>query len=97
MRYFHRPALNQKDVRWYTLHVQPDLFGGFDLVCRSGRIGRRKVCEELERFGSVHLAQRRLSVLSSMRLESGFVELDRHPAEHSQEPGVQLRLAWAGI
>ena len=96
MRYFHRPAKEKKNVRWYTLHLQPDLFGGYDLICRWGRIGRKTVSEKLERFTSVQHARMRLNTLSALQIENGFVEVDRHPEEAVQQAGHQLKLAWAG-
>jgi predicted DNA-binding WGR domain protein len=96
MRYFHRPAENQKNVRWYTLHLQPDLFGGYDVICRWGRVGRKTVSERLERFSSAQHAKLRLNSLSALQIESGFVEVDKHPEESLQRPGHQLKLAWAG-
>lgn len=96
MRYFHRPAQDQKNVRWYTLHLQPDLFGGYDVICRWGRIGRKTVSERLERFASVQHARLRLNSLSAQQIENGFCEVDRHPEESLQTTGRQLKLAWAG-
>ena len=41
MIYLRSVDQSQNRYRWYTMHLQPCLFGGVDVVRRWGRIGRR--------------------------------------------------------
>ena len=51
MRYFHLPGPKKKGTKWYSVHLQPDLFGGTHLISRWGRVGSAKVSQSIDRYG----------------------------------------------
>ena len=97
MRYFHLPALEKKGTKWYSVHLQPDLFGGTHVICRWGRVGQSKVSQSVERYTCTKEASSRLELLTLGRLEAGYTEVERSEVERHihVRPGEQLLLLTA--
>ena len=92
MRYFHLPGPKKMGTKWYSVHLQPDLFGGTHLISRWGRVGRSKVSQNIERFTSVTEATNQLEVVVLSQLEVGYTELERSEIEHHMRPAVGQQL-----
>ena len=58
--------------RWYTLDLQPDLFGGVNLVCRWGRIGQRGGSVRSEHFADEGAANAALERALERRKTRGY-------------------------
>ena len=97
MRYFHLPGPKKTGTKWYSVHLQPDLFGGSHLVCRWGRVGRTKVSQSIARFNSAAEATNQLEVVALGRLEAGYTQVERSEIERHLrvKPGQQLLLLTA--
>ena len=65
------PLANRR--RWFSIHLQARLFGGVDLVCRSGRLGARGGTEVREPFATEGDARRRAEELLESRRRHGYV------------------------
>ena len=97
MRYFHLPAPKKKGTKWYSVHLQPDLFGGTHVVCRWGRVGQSKVSQNVERYSCSNEAANQLELVTMGRLEAGYTEVERSEVERHlrAQPGQQLWLLTA--
>jgi len=72
MKYFRKHPEALKAAKWYSLHLQSNLFGGFDVICRWGRVDNPRRTERIEPFSTQHEAITRLESLSVERVRSGF-------------------------
>ena len=97
MRYFHLPGPKKKGTKWYSVHLQPDLFGDTHLICRWGRVGRAKVSQSIDRYDCAAEATSQLELVTLGRLEAGYTQVKRSEIErHLQvRPGQQLLLLTA--
>ena len=92
MRYFHLPGPKKVGTKWYSIHLQPDLFGGTHLVSRWGRVGQSKVSQNIERYSCVTEATNQLEHLTLGRLEAGYTEVERSELERHIVPAVGQQL-----
>ncbi len=73
MKYFRKHTETANAAQWYSLHLQSNLFGGFDVICRWGRVDSPRRREQVEPFSSQQEAICRLDTLSAERIRRGFV------------------------
>ena len=69
--------------RWYSVHLQPRLFGGVDVVCAWGRLGYAGGSERWEFFEDAAAAKERVEHLRRLRLKRGYrlnSRTDQHEA-----------------
>jgi predicted DNA-binding WGR domain protein len=69
--------------RWYSVHLQPRLFGGVDVVCAWGRLGYAGGSERSEFFEDVAAAKERVEELRRLRIRRGYrlhSRTDQHKA-----------------
>ena len=59
-------------ARWYTLAVQPRLFGGVDVIRRWGRLGNNGGSEMSEAFDTEEQAATRVDAIIRQRLARGY-------------------------
>jgi len=65
------PARNR--FRWYSLDLQPDLFGGVNLAHRWGRIGNHGGAQRLEHFDDPSAAEAALQAAVARRRKRQYV------------------------
>lgn len=71
-------------VRWYSMHVQMDLFGGSDLVCRWGCLGRAGCRENRQRFVNETQAQEAMQELLQRKLQGGYMHATPRVSHHER-------------
>jgi predicted DNA-binding WGR domain protein len=64
------PARNR--ARWYSVQVQPRLFGGVDIITRWGRIGRVGRAELRRECADLAAAERRVREVLRLRWRHGY-------------------------
>ena len=72
MKYFRKTINASKPPKWYSLHLQYNIFGGFDVICRWGVLNNPRRNERVEPFPTEHEAVKRLELLSLQRISRGF-------------------------
>lgn len=70
-----KPAENR--FRWYSLHVQPTLFGGVDLIRRWGRLGSSGGSERIDHFADEESATRHIKRIVRRRERHDYVPVRR--------------------
>ena len=74
--YLIESRTRRRGMHWYSMHVQVDLFGGADLVCRWGCLGRAGCRQKHQRFDNESQAQEAMEDLLARHLQGGY----RHAA-----------------
>ena len=72
MKYFRKVPEPLKAAKWYSLHLQTNVFGGFDVICRWGRVDSPRRTERVEPFSTQTEAIQHLERLSVERVQRGF-------------------------
>jgi predicted DNA-binding WGR domain protein len=70
--YFRNIDPSRNRYRWYALDLQPDLFGGLNLVRQWGRIGQHGGSRRTEHFSDATSA---LRLAAERRLKRAYVRV----------------------
>ncbi|OGQ89556.1 MAG: hypothetical protein A2289_07210 [Deltaproteobacteria bacterium RIFOXYA12_FULL_58_15] len=73
MMYFRSIEPSRNRYRWYALGLQPDLFGGVNLVHQWGRIGNKGGSRRLEHFTDLNAAELALQAAAARRTKRQYV------------------------
>lgn len=68
-----RKSISTRQTQWYSIHVQPGLFGGIELMIRWGTMGHQHRSGRREFYENELDAQQRMDSLCRQRRRQGFI------------------------